>query len=377
MLPLSDIHGIGPDAAERRERPVRSVALYLPQFHPTPENDEWWGAGFTEWVNTAKARPLYPGHHQPNLPGELGFYDLRLAETREDQARLASAYGIEGFAYYHYWFAGKQILERPFSEVVKTGQPSFPFCLVWANHTWTGIWYGAPNRILIEQTYPGIDDHRRHFESLLPAFSDDRYIRVNGLPVFGIAVPSDLPEPLATTALWREMAARSGLRGLYLICFTHDPTVDPKDYGFDAAIFTRLQPSYGRSIGLEKRLRLKLNNLLHKRGYPMVIPYTEMAAALIPPNVPGIVYHPCVVPNWDNTPRSGRRGYVFSGSTPERFKNHVVHAVNRIREAPSAEPLLFVKSWNEWAEGNYLEPDRKWGRAYLEAFRDGIATSDK
>ena len=163
---------------------ARLIAFYLPQFHPIPENDEWWGKGFTEWTNVAKARPLFRGHHQPLVPADLGFYDLRVPETREAQASLAREYGIEAFCYYHYWFAGKRILERPFDEVLASGQPDFPFCLCWANQSWTGVWHGAPNKVLIEQTYPGQDDHRRHFEYLLPAFADRRYLRVEGKPVF-------------------------------------------------------------------------------------------------------------------------------------------------------------------------------------------------
>ena len=147
---------------------ARAIALYLPQFHPIPENDAWWGSGFTEWTNTAKARPLFAGHHQPHVPADLGFYDLRLPETREAQAALARRYGIEGFCYYHYWFAGRRILERPFDEVLASGKPDFPFCLCWANESWTGIWHGAPGRILIEQTYPGPADHAAHFSALRP-----------------------------------------------------------------------------------------------------------------------------------------------------------------------------------------------------------------
>jgi lipopolysaccharide biosynthesis protein len=162
----------------------RIIALYLPQYHPIPENDAWWGKGFTEWTNTAKARPLFRGHYQPHVPADLGFYDLRVPETRLAQATMAREYGIEGFCYYHYWFAGTRLIERPFNEVLASGQPDFPFCLCWANQTWTGAWHGLMNQILIEQTYPGTDDHRRHFDTLLPAFLDRRYMTVDGKPIF-------------------------------------------------------------------------------------------------------------------------------------------------------------------------------------------------
>ena len=168
----------------------RLIAYYLPQYHPIPENDGWWGRGFTEWTNVAKARPLFRGHYQPHIPADLGFYDLRLPEVRQAQAELARQAGIEGFCYWHYWFAGKRLLERPFNEVLASGKPDFPFCLAWANATWTGIWYDAPDRILMEQTYPGQDDHKAHFNALLPAFLDERYIRggwkanLPGFPAF-------------------------------------------------------------------------------------------------------------------------------------------------------------------------------------------------
>src|SRR5260370_41455353 len=171
---------------------ARLLAFYLRQFHPIRENDEWWGRGFTEWTNTAKAKPLFRGHYQPHVPADLGFYDLRVPETRQAQADMAAAYGIEGFCYYHYWFAGKRILERPFNEVLKSGQPKLPFCLCWANHTWTGIWLGEPNRILIEQTYPGEHDHRAHFDALLPAFTDPRYVTMHDKPIFVIFRPTEI-----------------------------------------------------------------------------------------------------------------------------------------------------------------------------------------
>ena len=166
--------------------PARLIAFHLPQFHPIPENDEWWGKGFTEWTNTGKAKPLFPGHDQPKVPTDLGYYDLRLPEARKAQADLARKYGVEGFCYYHYWFGGKRLLERPVNEIIASGEPDFPFCLCWANESWTGIWHGAPRRMLMEQTYPGEADHRAHFEYLLTAFRDKRYITVDGRPRFVI-----------------------------------------------------------------------------------------------------------------------------------------------------------------------------------------------
>ena len=219
---------------------ARVVAFYLPQFHPVPENDEWWGAGFSEWTNSAKARPLFPGHVQPHIPADLGFYDLRLAESREAQAALARKYGVEAFCYWHYWFAGRRILERPYEEMLASGEPHFSFCLGWANQTWSGIWHGAGERILIEQTYPGADDDRRHFDHVLPAFRDARYFRVNGKPLFYVFRPEQLPDPAAFVERWQAMAVEAGLEGLYLVAEISDllgagPTyVDAERHGFDA-----------------------------------------------------------------------------------------------------------------------------------------------
>src|ERR1039457_4911938 len=174
---------------------VKLIAFNLPQFHPIPENDEWWGKGFTEWTNTAKAKPLFTGHYQPHVPADLGFYDLRLPESRKAQADMARAYGIEAFCYYHYWFAGKRLLERPVNEIIESGEPDFPFCLCWANDTWSGIWHGTPKHILVEQTYPGYDDYKAHFDYLLKAFSDRRYLTIDGKPLFVVYQPYHMPDP--------------------------------------------------------------------------------------------------------------------------------------------------------------------------------------
>lgn len=198
-----------PDAA------VRAIAFYLPQYHPVPENDEWWGKGFTEWRNVSKARPLFPGHYQPHLPADLGFYDLRLPEVREAQAELARAHGISGFVYYHYWFNGRRILERPFNEVLQSGKPDFPFCLCWANENWTRIWDGGDKHILLEQKYSAQDD-LAHIQSLIPAFRDERYIRVNGKPLFLVYRAELIPDPVRTAAIWREAAIKAGVGDLYL-----------------------------------------------------------------------------------------------------------------------------------------------------------------
>src|SRR5437868_1792945 len=200
---------IGPStpALNPSRAPARLLALYLPQFHPIPENDRWWGAGFTEWTNVAGARPLFRGHEQPHLPGELGFYDLRLPEVRAAQSQLAADHGLEAFIYWHYWFGeGKQLLERPFQEVLLSGEPDFPFCLAWANQSWSGVWYGRSDRLLIEQRYPGGADDLRHFYSVLPALTDARDVRVDNKPVFFVFRPQECPNIARFADLWRSLA---------------------------------------------------------------------------------------------------------------------------------------------------------------------------
>ena len=202
---------------------ARLLAFYLPQFHPIPENNSWWGPGFTEWTNVAKAKPLFKGHHQPNIPADLGFYDLRLSEVRAAQADMARKYGIEGFCYWHYWFGnGRRILERPFVEVLQSGEPDFPFCLAWANQSWSGVWHGNPKNILIQQIYPGPDDEIAHFKAVLPAFRDKRYVRVEGKPLFVVYDPANLPNPASFIGHWRALAAQAELPGLFFVAMTND-----------------------------------------------------------------------------------------------------------------------------------------------------------
>lgn len=352
-------------------RPLaRGIAFYLPQYHPIPENDAWWGKGFTEWTNTARARPRFPGHYQPHIPGELGYYDLRLGETRAAQADLARQYGIEAFCYYHYWFAGRRILERPFAEVLASGAPDFPFCLCWANESWTGVWHGLANQTLIEQTYSD-DDFRRHFDFLMTAFTDRRYVLVDGKPLLLVYRPRGLPDPLRVTELWRKLAVSNGLAGLHLVGVDDNPLWAHRDFGFDGSIKPRLPARHewapwhrpGRKIwyGLHRAL-----------GVPTVHDYRRGLATLIEPRPADREVYPCVIPNWDNSPRSGARGLVLRNSRPEYFADQVRAAIANLDGLPANRRLLFVKAWNEWAEGNHVEPDQRWGRAYLEAFRDEI-----
>lgn len=349
---------------------ARVIAFYLPQYHPIPENDEWWGPGFTEWTNVAKARPLYRGHQQPRMPGELGFYDLRLAETRARQAELARMHGIEGFCYWHYWLGGgRRLLERPFAEVLNTGEPDFPFCLGWANHPWTGVWFGSDD-VLVEQTYPGEEDHRAHFDWLLAAFRDPRYIQVEGKPLVCIHRPQDIPNMKQAMELWRKWATDAGLSGLHIVGegrFVEDCDA----LGIDAVSYT-----YHRQIGFLKPrsryIRRWLGQFRQVRGVPAVFEYADAMKYFLREGKSPINEYPSIVPNWDSTPRLGAKGVVLRNPHPELFRQHVREALTKVAHKPFEHRILFAKSWNEWAEGNYLEPDREFGRGFLEVLRDEV-----
>jgi lipopolysaccharide biosynthesis protein len=358
-------------------QPARVLAFYLPQYFPIPENDEWWGPGFTEWTNVASAKPLFRGHKQPQLPGALGFYDLRVPETRAQQAKLARDHGVEAFCYWHYWFAGRRILNQVFDEVLETGSPDQSFALGWANQSWTGIWHGAENRMLIEQTYPGESDHRLHFEYLLNAFRDDRYFRVDGKPLLYLYHPEMIPRVQDVMQFWRDLARRAGLPGLYLVGEhrSFEPVTEslPAAMGLDALTPVRLPSRLRRSRNPAKWLHRRVNGsrLVGGRG-PTLRDYGRAAAEFVVSASSRPDVHPCVIPNWDNTPRSGRRGLILTGSSPSGFAREVAAAASAIQHKPLEQRLLFVKSWNEWAEGNYLEPDRLNGVQWLEALRMGL-----
>lgn len=358
---------------------LRALAIYLPQFHPIAENDAWWGKGFTEWTNVTRAKPLFAGHYQPHLPADLGFCDLRLPEVRAAQAELARDAGIHGFCYYHYWFSGRRILERPFEEVLQSGDPAFPFCLCWANENWTRRWDGLERDVLLEQRYSAADDVA-HIQSLLPAFADSRYIRIDGRPVFLVYRTGLLPEPARTAERWRAEAMRAGIGDLYLIRmenFTADPV--PSDIGFDAAMpFApdwRAQIPARRPSVLQRVLRrMNLVEPLFERQ--QVMSYDDLASSMLSRRSADYLQFPCVTPMWDNTARRRDRGAaIFHGSTPELYAGWLREAIDRFVPPSSDENLVFINAWNEWAEGNHLEPCQRWGTAYLDATRDVLASA--
>jgi lipopolysaccharide biosynthesis protein len=337
------------------EPTLRPIAFYLPQFYPTPENDAWWGPGFTEWTNAVQADPLFDGHYQPRLPADLGYCDLRVPEVRVAQAELAAAYGIEGFCYWHYWFHGKRVLERPFAEVLASGEPAFPFCLSWANETWSRRWHGAgnPDEVLVEQTYSEADD-LAHIQWLLSAFADPRYIRVGERPLFVVYQPFALSDALRTTETFRRECARAGLPEPYLVGINaHNPTKDTRPLGFDATL--NFEPQLSAVPGpTEPGLKI----------YDYRIATRSMRSQ--PRDYPVL---PCAMVSWDNTPRRGENGIVFINSNPETFEEHLRDAASSLTDDPFEERLLFINAWNEWAEGNYLEPDVRYQHGWLEAVR--------
>lgn len=353
----------------------RLVAFYLPQFHPIPENDRWWGKGFTEWTNVVKARPLFRSHYQPHLPAELGFYDLRVPEVREAQAELARQHGIYGFCYYHYWFGGRRLLERPFDEVLASGKPVLPFCLCWANENWTRRWDGEENEVLMEQTYSP-EDNLNHVRWLCTAFRDPRYIRIDGKPLFLVYRAFTLPNAKRTIALWREEAAKEGFPGLYLCRVERsDPResgVAPEAQGFDAAVefqpdFWNLGPALRR--GWKSRIAAGLRLLDPIWLQHDIHHYQTLVQRMLGREKVPYKRFPCVTPGWDNLPRRRVRARIFIGSTPTLYEEWL-RAVALAFEPPSREEnFIFVNAWNEWGEGCHLEPCQRWGRSYLEATR--------
>ena len=349
----------------------RAIAFHLPQFHPIPENDEWWGTGFTEWTNVAKARPAFPGHYQPHLPADLGYYDLRLPEARQAQADLARAYGISGFLYYHYWFSGKRVLHRPVDDILNSGKPDFPFCLCWANENWTRTWDGGSNQLLLGQTYSDADDEA-HIRHLLPFLADSRYIRVDGRPFFMVYRTEQLPNPARTAEVWREIALREGVGEIFLARV--DPlakTEDPKLIGFDAAV--EFAPDWRAAqrdpTGLVHSLRAKLGLIHRGRLQNKVLEYDDLVRRMLLKPTPNYTRYRCVTPGWDNSARREKGATMFINNTPESYGRWLatVAELESLSKRPANQQLVFINAWNEWAEGNHLEPDRRWGRAFLEA----------
>jgi hypothetical protein len=338
----------------------RIIAFYLPQFHPIPENDRWWGSGFTEWTNVAKATPLFPGHYEPHVPADLGFYDLRLPESRQAQADLAKEYGIHGFCYYHYWFNGRRLLGGPFNEVLASGKPEFPFCLCWANENWTRVWDGGDEQILIQQEY-GEEDDRNHIRWLVRAFQDKRYIRVWDKPLFLVYRANRLPDPQRTADIWRDEARKAGIGEICLgrVESFPDECGDPREIGFDVAV--EFQPDWS---SLHAPLQRRSTN---------VHDYWAVVQRTLQKEVPPYRRFPCVMPSWDNSPRRKGGATILRGATPAHYEQWLGTVLRGLMRRAPDERIVFINAWNEWGEGNHLEPCQRWGRGYLEATRTARA----
>lgn len=351
---------------------MQILAFYLPQFHPTPHNNEWWGEGFTEWTNVAKAKPLFPGHYQPKIPADLGFYDLRLPAVREKQVELAKEAGVTGFCYYHYWFGnGEQELALPFNEVLSSGKPNFPFCLCWANETWSRKFWSKDGTVskkqdLAVQKYLGDDDNLMHFNSLVNAFKDDRYKKINGKPIFMIYRPLAFPDVDKLIILWNKLAKDIGLNGIHFVAYTTNVESEKEgilNLGFDSICSCRI--GYGKQSKFGYFFRKALSVLFniprifeYKKMYPQFIGDIERSEENV---------YPTLIPNWDHTPRSKDHGYLYSKSTPELFEKHAEDVLKSVSKKNNK--ICFIKSWNEWGEGNYMEPDLKYGHGYIDALR--------
>lgn len=378
---------------------ARVIAYYLPQFHPIPENDKYWGKGFTEWTNVAKAKPLFKGHYQPRIPADLGFYDLRLPEVREQQAQMAREAGIEGFCYWHYWFGnGKRLLQRPFNEVLQSGKPDFPFCLAWANHSWkTSTWEnGGKDRMIVEQRYLGEEDYTMHFQEVLPAFKDKRYITIEGKPLFAIFDPYNFQDVSNFIKTWQRLAKENGLKGIYFIAMSNSTsTLQRNGDGTLKRVTPNLQSServyndllnlgfdginsFGKSraemLYMGKYMRI-VKKLLHQ--YLPFLPthcinYEKITQHFFAPEDSWQNVYPSIFPQWDRTPRAGNSEGVYVNATPTTFKKHIQNALNVIKNKDMEHRILFLRAWNEWGEGNYVEPDLKYGHGFLDAIKEAI-----
>lgn len=361
---------------------ARLIAFYLPQFHPFKENDEWWGKGFTEWTNVGKAEKLFRGHYQPRVPADLGYYDLRLPIVREEQAKMARTAGVEGFCYWHYWFGnGKTLLSEIFDEVLSSGKPDYPFCLGWANHSWSRrTWNSSAQRHkdvdLMLQEYPGDYDIIMHFNNVFPAFLDHRYITVDGKPLFVVYDPDDIPDFSHFKEMWNDMAKQNGLKGIHFVGFTKGKIKDyrsPIELGFDAVAHSnQWHAEYKASAGYASVVMKTLINTFLPESLRPVIKYNykRLYKNFITDEDKEEDIYPVLIPQWDRSPRAGKSGVIYYNSTPELFKLHVADAVKAVENKSDDHKIIFLRSWNEWAEGNYVEPDLKYGHGYLDALRE-------
>lgn len=348
-----------PDASAPRASNPRLIAFYLTQFHPIPENDAWWGKGFTEWTNVTKAKPLFDGHYQPHLPADLGFYDLRVRATRHEQIRLAKEFGIDGFCYHYYWFSGTRLLNQPLDDMLADPKSDMPFCLSWANENWTRRWDAADHEILIAQKYLP-DDDLNFIKSLIPFFSDSRYIRLEGIPLLIVYRPQHLPNASNTAKIWRNFCRSAGIGEIHICAALTHGNVDHIQFGFDSGV--EFPPHNIQSNNIADEISFDSPF----RGY--VADYQDIAKTYLDKKYSNSNVFRGLFPSWDNTARTGDRGVVILNSSPDNYEYWLSESIARtVNDFPGKERLVFINAWNEWAEGCHLEPDRKSGNRYLEA----------
>jgi len=358
---------------ELNDGKIKVIAYYLPQFYPTKENDEWWGKGFTEWTNVGNAKPLFRGHYQPKVPADLGYYDLRLPEVAEAQAALATEAGVAGFCYWHYWFGGgRKLLEMPSERMIATGKPDFPFCFSWANHSWYSKSWDktGTDKLLLEQTYPGLEDIDAHFYYCLPAFRDKRYMRYNDRPVFMIFNITKIPNVDAFINRWNSLARKEKLADSFFFVanlFAEDVRDEMVKKGFDAVVLS----VNSREKWIPKLLQRGCNYLkshlhLPQRTSPIRVDYNCLIDTAWHSGVhDGEDVVPMIMPNWDHTPRSGKNGTVYVNATPENFEKMARKVLTEVEK--KRNKIVILKSWNEWGEGNYMEPDLRYGHGFINA----------
>lgn len=364
---------------------TKIIALYLPQFHPIPENDEWYGKGFTEWTNVAKAKPLFKGHKQPRVPADLGFYDLRVPNIQFEQAEMAKQYGIDAFSYYHYWFGdGKQLLEKPFQRILADKTYTFPFMLHWANGSWMKKQWnadGSGDKVLMEQKYPGEADAVQHFYALLPAFSDERYMRIEGKIPFVVDQPMKSQEILNMFDIWRNLAQKEGIGDFLFIAHTahHEEEMVLNHDGvdgllrkdglyrgaYDAIIDSQYRKVMYTDLGAKAKFMLR-----KKLGFPNIYEYEDALKCAFGEYDKDERVFPEVFPRFDHSPRSKGKELIYVNDTPELFREYMEKAISIVKDKSEDRKLVFIRAWNEWGEGNYLEPDLDSGLGYLEAIKE-------
>jgi lipopolysaccharide biosynthesis protein len=356
-VPAWPATGRKPDNA----RMTRLIAFYLPQFHPIPENDAWWGKGFTEWTNVTKARPLFKGHYQPHLPTDFGFYDLRVRETRHDQIKTAKAFGIDGFCYHYYWFSGKRILQHPVDDMLQDPDSDMPFCLCWANENWTRRWDAADHEVLIEQKYLP-DDDLQFIRDLEPFLRDPRYIKIDGNPLLIVYCPQHLPDAARSAEIWRQYCRESGIGEIHLCAALTHGNLNYQGFGYDSGV--EFPPH-----------NIQLNNINVDVPFQDIFKgsafqFAQVARNFLARDYQGQRVFKTVFPSWDNTARTGNRAVLMLNGTPENYQHWLASTLDLVESSGDTDKVVFINAWNEWAEGCHLEPDRLHGRKFLQATLD-------